>query len=276
MPNSLKSYPYPVLGNSEDITTGSFEFTIEPEIDQEEIDIAVNFSLSHPTLESLISNEEAVYSVDVVCKKTLYKQNIQSADNNFVIKISADQLRDTVYVSGYIIATSGIVGYDPEGVHRDLDFGPLDIDAGDILADGGKTKFSADKYFDPLKSPVSSFIKIIVGSAESSTYSVDYDDEIIKIRVPKLQYEDYSYANKHKKGALVHAPIVLPVLVEAIMIMDNRENSWAEKLKMMVEKKGLDPETPFVAAQELLGLPIKRNMHAVRSIISGPSGGEDE
>ncbi len=271
MANSNKTYPYPVLGNNDDVE-GLFEYTVSPEIDQDEVVIVVDFSLRHPTLKQLLEDGATVFCVNVSCKKTLYKQSSQSSDGKFTIKVKAYHLRDRVDLVGYIVAAKDIDAYDPGGVHMDIDFGPLDIENGDILADGGKSWFIVDKYFDPLKSPVSSFIKIIVSGNDDGAYSVDFDGGVIKIRVPKAQYEDFGYANKHKDGALVHAPIVLPVLIEAIMRLnfesDDFEQSWAVKLRMMIESKNLDIELPFVTAQELLGLPIKRDMSAIKTLIS--------
>lgn len=278
MANSMRTYPYPVLGNSDDID-GEFGFSLVPEIDQDEVSIHVEFNLLHETISHLLSAEQVSYAIEVSCAKTLYKKTIKTNESSLTIRLSAHQLRDRVEVYGYIIAISDIVSYDPAGTHKDLDFGPVAIDTGDIVADGGKKWFIADKFFDPLKAPVSSFIKIIVGGSEDGAYFADFDGSIIKIRVPETQYSDYAYANKYKNGVLVHAPIVLPVLVEAIFKCDKEQfenNSWANKLRMILEAKNLSLEAPYVAAQELLGLPIKRSTTAIRSLISTQEAGGND
>ncbi len=276
--NVFKTYPYPVLGNNDDIS-GIFQFDIQPEISGDEVEIKVELSLNHPDIENMLNNGYAKFSIYTACKRTLYKNSTQSNERSLSIKIPSTGLKDRVDVTGYIIATKDIADYRPSGVRADMDLGPVVIEAGDIIADGGVKWFIADKYFDPLKSPVSSFIKIMKSSAEDGSYSVDFDNQVITIKVPSTQFEDFEYVNMHKNGVLVHAPIVLPVLVEAIIKLnedDYADYSWAEKLRSMLDQKNLDQYMPFIVAQELLGLPIKRNVTAIKHIISDSGGDDDE
>jgi hypothetical protein len=274
--NVFKTYPYPVLGNNDDIS-GSFNLDIEPEISGDEVEIKVELSIDHLDIENMLRSGYAKFSIYVACKRTLYKYSTQTGERSFSIKIPSARLRDRVDVTGFIIATKDIDEYRPNGVRPDMDLGPVAIEAGDILSDGGVKWFIADKYFDPLKSPVSSFIKILESSTEDGSYSVDFDNHVITIKIPSTQFEDFEYVNMHKNGVLVHAPIVLPVLVEAIIKLDDDDYvnySWAEKLSSILDQKNLDQYTPFITAQELLGLPIKRYVLSTKSIIS--TTGEDD
>jgi hypothetical protein len=275
--NVFKTYPYPVLGNNDDIS-GVFQLDIEPEISGDEVEIKIELSLDHPDIEKMLNDGYAGFSVYVACKRTLYKNSTQTSERNLSIKIPSAGLRDRVDVTGYIIATKNIDDYRPCGVRADMDLGSVPIEAGDIIADAGVKWFIADKYFDPLKSPVSSFIKIMKSGTEDGTYTVDFDNHAITIKVPSTQFEYFEYVNTHKNGVLVHAPIVLPVLVEAIIKLnedDYADYSWAEKLRSMLDQKNLDQFRPFATSQELLGLPIKRNVAAIKHIISA-SGEDDE
>lgn len=275
--NVFKTYPYPVLGNSSDIE-GLFEFSVEPEISGSEVEISIRITLNHPDLENMINSGYATFDIDVGCKKTLYKKSTQTNKKDSSVSIPADKLRDRVEVEAYIVSTKHIDQYRPGGIRLDMDLGPVAIEPGDIIADGGTKWFIADKYFDPLKSPISSFIKIMKSSTVDGSYSVDFDNPAITIKVPEVQFNDFEYINRHKDGVLVHSSIVLPVLVEAIIKLEDNEYasySWADKLQSMLASKNLDQYMPFIAAQELLGLPIKRNVDAVKSIIN-TSGDNDD
>lgn len=267
--NVYKIYPYPVLGNNDDIE-GVFHYTIEPEISGDRVEISVEFKLNHPDLQNMINHGYATFSVDVSCKKTLYKKTSQSQNANISVSIPASSLKDRVDVEGYIIVTERIPKFRPQGIRLDMDLGAVSVEPGDIVADGGVKWFIADKYFDPLKSPVSSFIKIMKSNTEDGAYSVDFDNPVITIKVPEIQFNDFDYVNKHKDGVFIHASVVLPVLVEAILKLDDEDYvtySWADKLGSMITLKNFDRYVPFVAAQELLGLPVKRHADAVINII---------
>lgn len=275
--NVFKTYPYPVLGNNDDIE-GLFEFSVEPEISGDEVEVNVALDIKHPDLEDMISNGYATISIDIGCKKTLFKASSQTDSNYLSVRIPATSLRDRVDIDCYIVSTHDVEEYRPSGIRLDMDLGPVSIESGDILADGGTKWFIADKYFDPLRSPVSSFIKIMRSNAEDGSYAADFNNPIITIKVPSTQFEDFEYANRHKDGVLIHSAVVLPVLVEAIINLGDSEYSeysWSIKLQSMIEAKNLDQYLPFIAAQELLGLPIKRNINAVRHIINS-SGDDDE
>jgi len=72
MAASSKSYPFPVLGNEDDIKglfKPSMRYTLEPN----EVVIECEFELSNPTIEKLIAENKAGYFVQVECGNTFYR-----------------------------------------------------------------------------------------------------------------------------------------------------------------------------------------------------------
>src|SRR5205807_2685433 len=119
-------------------------------------------------IEELIADNKAAYFVEIECGSTFYRRTFSTSENKIRIEIEAGDLRDKVGVSFSVCATAEIPDYSPEGVHPDLAGDPVDVEKGDMLADGGAGWFTADKTFDPLKAPLSSFMKIQEGPKKTA------------------------------------------------------------------------------------------------------------
>jgi hypothetical protein len=277
MESAIKSFPFPVLGNQDDIRgkfNTSFYYTLQPE----SITLDCEFDLSNPTIEDLVASGIAHYAIQVVCSSTFYRKIFYSKERIVAIEIEAGDLRDRVEVEFYICSSAEIDRYKPEGIHADLEGEPVVVEKGDVLALGGRAFFIADKSFDPMKTPVSSFMRIKEGSKQDDSIVLEYRDEEILIILSKNDYNNYKYARKYIPSML-HSSIVFPALIDVLVTIGKDEGThgsanWFGRIKQICIERKINLDDPFIAAQELLGKPVQRSLEDYKS--SSIENGEGE
>ncbi len=272
MEDSIKSFPFPVLGNGDDIN-GQFnpvmKYTLEPNL----ITIDISFELKHETIEDLIGSGSANYLVETQCGATFFRSAYSTTEPSFRVEIPSDQLRDEVVVSFYICSTRPITNYDPVGVHIDLAGDVVDVETGDILAVGGYGRFFADKDFDPLKAPVSSFMKIMEGTYQDGPISIEYDGEQILIQVSKNDYKKYQNTKSQTPHTL-HASLVLVALTDVLYTMNSPQGKsnysdqpWFGRIQQICRERNINPDEPLTAAQKILGEPLARSLRELQGLV---------
>jgi hypothetical protein len=274
---SIKSYPYPVLGNSDDVA-GIFHVKPHFTLDVETIHIEADIELQNETIEELISSHKAVFVMQVDGSSTTYRRTFNSFENTFDVLINSGDLRDKVEVSFYICAIEQIQEYDPIGTHPELAGDSTRIDAGDIIGYGGLGAFIADKSFDPLKAPVTSLMKIKKASFADGPMAIEYGDQII-IRLSKNDYEKYLQV-KSIAASVLHSSIVLAALVETLYEMKNNGSNytsdpWFVRIQEICRIRGIDFQEPLMAAQKLLGQPVGRGLNQLTVIGRDLIGGNE-
>lgn len=268
---TYRAYPYPVLGNDDDITDGNFEFSMEYTIGYDVVSIDCRFEVNHETIESLISEKKAVFVSEIVCPATFYRKAFKSSTPELNKNINADDLRGRVTVESYICASEEIEDYDPVGTHPDLQGYTANVKTGEILAFGGTAPFIAEKEFDPLKTPVSSFMKIQSKTALREHITVAYETDRILIQLAKEDYDLYLDI-KGSASANLHSSVVLPVLIDALYLVSKNSEDygdclWFSKLKQICDESGYDINSPFETAQKILQMPISRSFRNTKELI---------
>lgn len=257
----MKSYPFPVLGNGDDIS-GQFNPKLKYTLEAQSVTIECEFEISNSSIEKLISEGKATYFVQVECGSTFYRRTFTTSDNKLTIEIIAGDLRDKVDVGFYVCSTEDIDDYSPEGIHPDLEGEPTFVEKGDVLADGGTGSFMADKEFDPLKAPVSSFMRIKESSEHTGNMTMDYGNDQIIIKLAKDDYEKYMFARKYAVATL-HSSLVFPALLDALNAMktnDYQDMPWYDRIRQICRERSIDLEDSLTAAQQLLGKPVGRGL----------------
>lgn len=262
------SYPHPVLGNEDDVS-GKFDPSYTRAMGRDLVALRFEFKLQNKTLEKLLKEKRAVFTVEVECASTFFRTVFSTYEKEAVFQIDAAKIREAVSLGFFIRATEPIKNYVIDGCHPDYKGFSFEIDPGDVLAIAGYSEFIAEKDFDPLKPSISSFIAIKENTKrEHGLMEVDYDDpEKITIRLAKSDWRNYLAVKTRKSAASVlHASIVLPVLADAILLVEkgdelSQDSHWFKRLNIILEQKSLsDEKSPLVAAQKILQLPIERGL----------------
>jgi len=267
MAKVLKAYPYPVLGHGNDIQ-GFFEPEMQYVLRPDVIRIDCTFKLEQQTIEKLIADSKAQYMVRIECGATSFRNTYLTNDRHLNIEIQSEQLKDNVEVAFFVTCVEDMDAYEPEGIDPDLAGEPSFVESGDVLANGGTTRFIADKDFDPLKAPVSSFIKVTKGNDKTGPVVIDYEGDSIMLNLSHKDFENYSEAMGSSVGTALSS-LVFPALVDALYTLaaddgTYRDSNWFMRLAQICSERNLDVDEPFSTAQTLLGNPLERGLKEIK------------
>ncbi|MDO8565836.1 MAG: hypothetical protein Q7S04_01450 [Candidatus Moranbacteria bacterium] len=257
------SYPYPVLGNDDDVE-GKFDASFKHMLKRDNIILKSRFSLKNKTLERLIREKKAVYTVEVECPSTFYRKLFSTIETEADFVLSSTVVREHVSVGFFIRATETLAEYEITGCHADYEGFKFDVGPGDVLALGGYTSFIAEKDFDPMQPAVSSLIAIKQGNKDVGPMEIDYSQDKIFIKLSRKDHKNYSQIKGQVTIAgVLHSSIVLPVLADAIQLVlsedeETQERHWFRRLEVILRHQGLEGEDPLISAQKVLHGPIER------------------
>ena len=281
MSSSALSYPYPVIGNGEDVegrfVVAKFVRTSDPD----NIRFDYGFEVTNPTLAGLIDDGKSVFMIQVECSGTFYREYMTVKDYFGSFQIPSNELREKVTVRFYVCASADIDGYLPAGSHADYNGFSFSVEKGDILALGGTTSFIAEKSFDPLRQPVDSLFRI-KPSQTITEARPDFENDKIEISLPESDFQLYREAISRGLSDNIHASIIFPVLVDAINKMnyaraDFEQYAWFDRVNDICLNSGANITEPLEAAQRILANPIGRNFMQIESKLKAAyaDGGEE-
>lgn len=257
------SYPYPVLGNDDDVE-GRFDASFKHALRRDNIVLKSSFKLKNKTLENLIKNKKAIYTVEVECPSTFYRKLFSSFENEADFLLPSTVVREHVSVGFFVRAMEAITGYEIEGCHFDYKDFKFAVGPGDVLAIGGYTSFIAEKDFDPMQPAVSSLIAIKQGNKDAGLMEIDYSQDKIFIKLSRKDHKNYSQIKGMATIAgVLHSSIVLPVLADAIrQVIDvdeeTQDRHWYRRLEVILRQQELMDQDPIIAAQRILRGPLER------------------
>lgn len=264
------SYPYPVLGNNDDVT-GAFAPTIEGLVDDEVVTISVSYNLEQSEITQLIEDGVAQFVTEARCSGTFFRQSYMSNSVRHGITIPSDRLRERVELNFYVVASTQIDNYSPGSNSPVFEGASCTVYAGEVLAVGGSASINIDKEFDPLSGPARSFIQVRRQDENAEHISVDYEDsEYIIINIPRQIFDSYSQIKSEFQDT-VHAAIILPALVDVIYKVSSEDVPvdaiWLGRINEICQKLELDMTTdePLKIAQAMLKAPIARSVVALNS-----------
>ena len=257
------SYPYPVLGNDDDVE-GKLDASFKHMLKRDNIVLKSCFSLKNKTLEKLIKEKKATYTVEVECPSTFYRKLFSTFESEADFILPSTVVREHVSVGFFIRATKTMAKYEIIGHHSDYKGFKFDVGPGDVLALGGYTSFIAEKDFDPMQPAVSSLIAIKQGNKDTGPMEIDYSQDKIFIKLSHKDHKNYSQIKGRTTIAgVLHSSIVLPVLADAIrLVIDNdeetQERHWFRRLEVILRQQELEGQDSLISAQKVLRAPIER------------------
>jgi hypothetical protein len=270
---NTKSYPHPVLGNGDDLG-GFFKLELSYELGRETVILNPLFALKNNGVEALLKKAWVSFVIEVECRSTFFRRSYSTRKLEEKIAIPAKMLRERVTVTFSICADRDIKGYRPTEPHADYEGEPFNIDAGGVLAVGGQASFIAEKAFDPLRPPVSSFMSIMEGTHHEGPMQIEYENEKITIVLSKTDWKNYLEVRGQKPvQGILHSAIVFPALVDAIHKVQTSSSeyestNWYGRLKAILEAKSLEDKDPFEAAQKILDNPASRGYAGINTLIN--------
>ena len=272
---SNRSFPYPVVGNADDVQDAEFQATFEFESDKTNFYLSATVKCSSTTLLKLIDKGRACYTLHVECGNTLFRETYDFTSETHRVTLPGTLVHDTVEVNAFVRATAPAANYEVEGAHEDYAGAAFAIGPGDILAVADGQAFDADHDVDPLRKVGS--LMVIVRSTKSGDHSmeVDFDGDPNKILILLSESDFAAYiAMKMVPNLTSHltTTLVLPVLIEAIHILEEPEPpdcKWARVLAQRLETLNVgSAASALEKAQRLLELPIKRALASAQTFLA--------
>lgn len=271
------NYPFPVLGNTDDIE-GEVHISIDCVLGSKSIDLSIQTKIINPKIEALVDRREALIVVEVACTSTFFRETLTIENLSASVSLPAEALRNRVTIDSFIVAARALPNYKPDHPHPDFAGLSYAVDEGDVLAVGPSGSFLADKKFDPMTSGASSFMKVGRGGDDQMGCLVELGTQFIILFLSPREYDKYVLARDYSTAAL-HAAIALPALVQVLDEMvesnDFEDCVWYQRLTQIISDKEIDVDNSLQAAQELLDWPIGRMLADFETRIS-PAQREDD
>src|SRR5215471_9413422 len=244
---SSRSYPYPVVGNRDDVPGAAFQAALEMTSDKQAVYLDAQIKCSSKTINDLVKKGDASFVIHVECSNTLYRKAFEFDEQTHRVQISSDSLNDAVEVNVFTRVKKNLSGYRVDKAHSDYGNVSFTVEKGDILAVGDGHVFYVEAPFDAL-SPIGSIMQITETQKDGDQpMQVQYGGQKILIELSKKDFEDYKRlkATEGVSTALTMG-IVLPVLVDAIYFLQQSDEDddlrWVRSLKRRIDSVGMKLE----------------------------------
>lgn len=264
------SFPYPVLGLRDDITPG---LTSDPiVIDSDDSDVynysfKVTVNFENVTIQSLIDQGLAEFTLEADCNKTFYNHCFRSKSKVIDVKIARRDINERVYFRTYITAIKDIPNYDNPGKHEDFEGFIFNIEPGEILAVFPTISVDTDLRSDILHI-AGTYMEIRKDDNATET-AYRLNDNKIGIILPTALYKVYQSKIGEQNVQIIHASLAFNALSYALYNLDDMRDKdylWVrcllarfnEEERFSPYREKIDkPEIPSLA-QALLGNPYER------------------
>lgn len=268
------SFPHPVLGHEDDVSS-SFEIVnvyVTPGI--EDIEVKFRYKTDDPDLTRLLSGGDATLIAWWRCAVTMSSGRLElivhkDHADGITYKGWVDQrgVRDNVDVEISVVADTRMSTFSWTNQHPDYGLATFDIRKGDILAEGGGFKFSANKMYDPMQPPLGSCFRITPDSAIKRGMTLDFSDsDQIIVRMSDDMISGLQGVS-HRPDLQISL-VVLPALMETIYFIQKNESDpadedlsdtpWYRAIKELMDLSSGNFDGALAIAQQILEHPLTK------------------
>jgi len=265
--SSLISYPFPVLGNGDDIQHPAPTFKMIRRITGNVVELelcSAPLITGHQTIDSLVASGDAAWFLRVHCARTYFRKEFLLDPAAPRVAISTDDAEGTATCELFVVATKPLSRYRPDKMHSDYGTAVFDVRSGEILAHVDDFDVNIEPRFDPLQADPRSFVRFEKDeSVAAGPFRLDMDTDVLTVFLSRRDWDFVAEMNS-RLPSLAHVAIVLPALIVAIKEIDQFSTlRWASRLKALLDANGLSPANPLEAAQRLLDDPLYRGYFGV-------------
>lgn len=268
MATIVGSYPHPVLGNQDDVSSDFQLQNAQFKPDVDDIEISFRIATDDPDLKRMLKSGEANLLARWDCPVTMSNGYLeldvvrQHADGKtFKGWLDQREVRDDVRVDIFVVASKAISEFSWEKQHEDYSQEKFEIRKGDLLANGGYFSIKVGKLYDPMDPPVGSCFRLTVDPNQKREIKVNFDDDeqvvILMSREMANGFQGLAFCPE-----LQISLVILPALMETITFIqknqgddseeDLSDKTWFQTVNSLLSS--IDSETsPIAIAQQLLG-----------------------
>lgn len=266
------SYPHPVLGHEDDVSS-IFEVvntTVAPAVE----DVAIRFRLKtdDPDLQRLLKIGTAELVVTWSCPATLSSGQLDlkvtgtyQDGKSYVGWLDQRDLRGNFEIKFFAVATQAIPRHAWERQHLDYGKSEFAIRKGDIIAVAGGFEYVANKMYDPMQPPVGSCFRIIIDDHAERDIKLRFDDQEAVLILVSSEMATGLKALSFRPDYQISL-VVLPALMETIQHIRETEldtsaedltgNEWYRTLELLVGDQLIGSSSALELAQKILSYPI--------------------
>lgn len=272
--NKDVSFPYPVLGISDDVYPLLTEDCISmptPEATSTSYTFSIDLKHNNSCIHNLIFTGLAEYICKIDCAKTYYRRCIHSEKSHIEFTIDRKDVSGRVEFNCFVVVKSHLIYANPD-FNDDYKGYKFRLDAGDLLVAFPQASYNFSLKYDKLYA-AGSFMQIEDGGEQTETTWFNLDGEKINIMLPHRLYEQYIQINNEQNYMeIIHSSIVFNALVYALYNMGNSQYDgrlWKDAILTRIKQEpqlseliqdidDVDPKTAYDVAQQLLADPYKR------------------
>lgn len=264
------SFPYPILGVSDDILPGlPPDSAVLKELDSNGKDYVFQLTLNFENeyLQEKIDSGEAEFVCEADCSNTFFNKCVHSNNRLLEIVIPRKSVKGRVNLYPFIVAKSKIANYDNPNKHEDFDGFAFDIEPGEVLAAFPQLYFDTDLRSDILH--VAGTYMEIRKDDNATEVKHRLDTPKIGIILPTALYDIYQSKIGEQNVQIIHASLAFNALLCALYNLDDmrdRDLLWVRCLiarinedeKFSAYRDQIDKNDVPALAQALLGNPYHR------------------
>ncbi len=279
--NSLY-FPYPVLSNENTDYLGSL-FEVDYEIIEKGFNsqsIQVKFILDNLEIEDMISKGQASMMVHIECSVTSFRKiyRLDKSEREIEIRIDSDKMRNKVEISSFIILNEDMKEYRNQSINKLIygeNYVARNLERGNILAAVYTQDLHIDVETDDFEK-ISSIIR--VGESRDKFLEVDLDGEIILVKMPKKQHDQYVKFSGGIYSDIIMTSTILPALVYVLDMLGDGRNlgayadlTWYKVIESKLALKDIniedinDSHSSLKLAQMILESPLERALDSIQT-----------
>ena len=260
--------PYPLLAPwTEDYQRSFFGVDVPEAVLNNGRDVRVKlvFRLYSETLRGLIEKQDAGYAVEVSCPRTFVRGTHLVSEQDELI-LEAGDYNEEILLTPYIASMRELEGFSsPEHAKEWCSFRPdgFSVPKAGILAVGNSTRIILED------SGVSSVIDLVAnGNVPEGTFSIQLDEDHIKIHVPILEKDRIEAVRKRRGSSVEFAALFPGLYLHAIgeglrNLAEHEHTRWSFTVRNALSRAGHgDVELELLSsdalryAQELMEQPV--------------------
>jgi hypothetical protein len=281
--NIKNKYPYPVLGQDDDILPlPSCEASFSK--DSNNYIFEFNIQLENEDIMELINNDFADIFCEVDSPKSLFQETFKTKSTHINITIDKEMFKGGVDLTLGVSLKKSLTKYINSGFNEDYKGLEIDLEPGDMLAFLGQFHYDADIKYNKLQA-ISSMMEIKEDKEKNETW-YDIEDQKILIYLPTDMFQEYknSISLDACYSNMIFSSIVYNALVFALFNYDpDSDLLWTRTLRFRLEHETelqdfdpvSNPNCIPQLAQKLLRNPYKRMFESMRYLKGELNGNID-
>lgn len=264
---STFSYPYPVLGNADDVLN---QIGIHPKThvrySPDEVSLSFRVQTDSADLIRMVQERKLQVVAKWTCSATMASGYLDLSDarskrDGFRYETILDQeeVAGIVEVDVFVAAAEEIHDFYWENTNPEFGGFMWEVAPGDVLAYFGSFRFNVQKMFDPLNPPISSLLLIERNKDQKVDMVLNYDNgEQAVLHISDATADMLVNQEDSVKLAMVIFPALLQMICDVKRQLDDDvavhelELPWQRVLWELVIRAGREDDEPMEIAQGLL------------------------